>query len=89
MNNDFTVWEAVLYSFLNSIPYMLLILFSFRERWRFDKRVTLMLLTAAAISQVSLNTFRFFSPQVQNPIFDIIISALYIGFIFLAIKERF
>ena len=89
MDTDFTVWEAMLYAFLNSFPYMLLVLFSFRKRFRFSTRITVLLLAAATVSQVTLNTFRFFSPQVQNPVFDIIIAAMYVGFIFLAIKERF
>ncbi len=89
MNTEFSVWEAILYTFLNSFPYMLLVLYSFRGRWRFGKSVTMLLLAAATISQVSLNTFRFFSPYVQNPVFDVIISVIYIGFIFLAVKERF
>ena len=89
MDTDFTVWEAMLYAFLNSFPYMLLVLFSFRKRFRFSVGVTSLLLAAATVSQVTLNTFRFFSPQVQNPVFDIIIAAIYVGFIFLAIKERF
>ena len=86
---EFSVWEAVLYTFLNSFPYMLLVLFSFRGRWRFGTRVTVLLLAAATVTQVSLNTYRFFSPQVQNPLYDAVISVIYIGFIFLAIKERF
>ena len=89
MDTDFTVWEAMLYAFLNSFPYMLLVLFSFKKRFRFSTRITVLLLAAATVSQVTLNTFRFFSPQVQNPVFDIIIAAMYVGFIFLAIKERF
>ena len=89
MDTDFTVWEAMLYAFLNSFPYMLLVLFSFKKRFRFSTRITVLLLAAATVSQVTLNTFRFFSPQVQNPVFDIIIAAIYVGFIFLAIKERF
>ena len=89
MKTDFSVWEALLYTFLNSFPYMMLVLFSFRGRWRFGRRVTMLLLAAAVISQVSLNTYRFFSPYVQSPVFDVIISVIYIGFIFLAVKERF
>lgn len=67
MNPGFSVWEAVLYTFLNSFPYMLLVMFSFRGRWRFGTRITVLLLVIATVSQISLNTFRFFSPQVQNP----------------------
>jgi len=89
MNPGFSVWEAVLYTFLNSFPYMILVLFSFRGRWRFGTRITVLLLIFATISQVSLNTFRFFSPQVHNPLYDAVISVIYIGFIFLAIRERF
>lgn len=89
MDTDFSVWEGMLYAFLNSFPYMILVLFSFRKRFRFSVGVTMLLLAAATVSQVTLNSFRFFSPQVQNPIFDVIIAAIYVGFIFLAIKERF
>ncbi|MGN0667358.1 MAG: GHKL domain-containing protein [Huintestinicola sp.] len=89
MDTDFAVWEAVLFSFLNSVPYMILVLISFRKRFRFSKRITMLLLAAAALSQVTLNTYRLFSPQVQNPVFDLIISSIYVGFIFLAINDRF
>ena len=89
MTPEFSVWEALLYTFLNSFPYMVLVLSSFRGRWRFGTRITVLLLTIATVSQVALNTFRFYSPQVQNPLYDAGISLLYIGFIFLAIKERF
>lgn len=89
MTPEFSVWEALLYTFLNSFPYMVLVLSSFRGRWRFGTRITVLLLTIATVSQVSLNTFRFYSPQVQNPLYDAGISLLYIGFIFLAIRERF
>ena len=88
MNPVFSVWEAVLYTFLNSFPYMLLVLFSFRGRWRFNTQMTMLLLTLATITQVSLNTYRLFSSQVQNPLYDVVVSVVYIGFIFLAIKER-
>lgn len=89
MDTDFAVWEAVLFSFLNSFPYMILVLISFRKRFRFSKRITMLLLAAASVSQVALNTYRLFSPHVQNPVFDLIISSIYVGFIFLAIKDRF
>lgn len=89
MDTDFAVWEAVLFTFLNSFPYMILVLISFRKRFRFSKRITMLLLAAASVSQVTLNTYRLFSPQVQNPVFDLIISSIYVGFIFLAIKDRF
>lgn len=89
MDTDFAVWEAVLFTFLNSFPYMILVLISFRKRFRFSKKITMLLLAAASVSQVTLNTYRLFSPQVQNPVFDLIISSIYVGFIFLAIKDRF
>ena len=50
--------------------------------------MTMLLLTLATITQVSLNTYRLFSSQVQNPLYDVVVSVVYIGFIFLAIKER-
>lgn len=89
MDTDFAVWEAVLFTFMNSFPYMILVLISFRKRFRFSKKITMLLLAAASVSQVTLNTYRLFSPQVQNPVFDLIISSIYVGFIFLAIKDRF
>ena len=89
MDTDFAVWEAVLFTFLNSFPYMILVLISFRKRFRFSKKITMLLLAAASVSQVTLNTYRLFSSQVQNPVFDLIISSIYVGFIFLAIKDWF
>ena len=88
IQNPFQIWEAVLYAFLNSFPYMVLVVYSFRAKWRFGRNITLFLLVLATFLLSFLTPYRLFSTAVQSPIWDIAISVIYIGFIFLAIREH-
>lgn len=83
----FYVWETLLYAFLNSFPYMVLVLFSFRKRWRFGKPATFSLLALVTVLITTGTAWRLFSQTPGNPLFDIAFSLLYIAFIFLAIRE--
>ena len=85
---DFKVWETVLHAFFNSFPYMVLALYSFRGHWRFSKRATITVLAFAVILQMILVPLILFSDNPDNPIFDIILSAIHITFFFTAVKEH-
>ena len=83
----FYVWETLLYAFLNSFPYMMLVLFSFRKRWRFGKPATFSLLALVTVLITLGTAWRLFLQTPGNPLFDVVFSLLYIVFIFLAIRE--
>lgn len=85
---SYQVWEAVLYAFLNSFPYMLLVLYSFRGHWRLDKRATIALLCITVSIQLVYFPIRLASPDPQSALWDIGISAVHIAFIFAAVKEH-
>lgn len=82
----YAFWETLLYAFLNSFPYMVLVLFAFRQRWRCSKRITYFLLAAVTIIMTAGNALRMFLDTPGNPLIDVTFSILYIGFIFLAVR---
>ncbi len=83
----FAVWETALYAFLNSFPYMALVLFSFRRKWRCSKPVTVSLLAAATVLITAGTVYRLFSDVTESPLFDVAFAVIYIVFIFLAIRQ--
>ena len=83
----FGVWETAIYAFLNSFPYMALVLFSFRKKWRCSKPVTVSLLAAATVLITAGTVYRLFSDITENPLFDVAFLLVYIVFIFLAIRQ--
>ncbi len=83
----FGVWETAIYAFLNSFPYMALVLFSFRRKWRCSKPVTFSLLAAATVLITAGTVYRLFSDVTENPLFDVAFAVIYIVFIFLAIRQ--
>ena len=88
MNQPFTIWETVFYAFLNTFPYMLLVLLSFQGRWRFGTAGTVALTAFVTVFQVAATVLRLFSASVQNPLFDVAFSLLYVAFIFVAIRDH-
>ena len=83
----FGVWETAIYAFLNSFPYMALVLFSFRKNRRWSKPVTYSLLAAATVLIASGTVYRLFSDITENPLFDVAFLLIYVVFIFLAIRQ--
>ena len=83
----FGVWETAIYAFLNSFPYMALVLFSFRKKWRCSKPVTFSLLAAATALITAGTVYRLYSDVTENPLFDVAFAVIYIVFIFLAIRQ--
>ena len=83
---NFTVWEAVLHAFLNSFPYMVLALYSFRDHWRFGKKTTISVLAAAIILQMILVPISLFSGK--QAFFDIVLSVIHVAFFFSVVKDH-
>lgn len=88
MNQPYAVWEVMLYAFLDSFPYMMLGLFAFRDRLRFSKRLTAVLLALVEMLFVALVTLSLMTRRIPMDIVDIVLSLLYIGFTFLVIRDH-
>ena len=84
---DFAIWEAILHAFLNSCPYMILALYSFKDNWRFSKKVTISILTAAVLLQIILVPIMLYSDGKQ-PVYDVLLSVLHVVFFFVAVKTH-
>ncbi|MBR6045453.1 MAG: sensor histidine kinase [Ruminococcus sp.] len=83
------VLGRLLYTFLCSFPYMVLILYSFRGHWRFKRSVTFLLaFTALTFLLATLPVRLILSEYVPYQVFDIITNIVYIGFIFATIKDH-
>ena len=87
-SQPFTIWEAVLYGVLDSVPYMALILRSFRSRLRFGRGATFVLLAFVAVLQVAGNTVQLFAAPVQNSVYDAVLPLLNVVFVFLAFRDH-
>ena len=81
-------WETTLYSFVNSFPFMLLVLYSFRGHWRFGKKVTYILVGAILVFQVTFTQLELYIPFFNHSLSNIVRSVSYIVFIFLVLKEH-
>ena len=88
MNQPYSFLETVFYAFLNTFPYMLLVLLTFRGSWRLGTTGTCVLTIFVTAFQVAATVLRLFSVSVQNPLFDVAFSLLYVAFIFAAIRDH-
>ena len=88
MNQPFSVWEAVLYAFLNAFPYMVPVLYAFRSRWRFGRGMTFSLTALIALLMTGATTFRLLSASASSPLYDVAFALLYVVFIFLTIRDH-
>ena len=85
---DSQMLGRLLYVFLCSFPYMVLVLLSFRGHWRFKKWVTFLLAFSAIFAQMMIIVIRKYYVEIPGQVEDLISSALYIAFIFLTIREH-
>ncbi len=80
--------QKLIYSFLCSFPYMILILYSFRGHWRFNKKVTFLIVFLCLSVYITLIAVKLLTRNSNDVIWNISSSVIYIGFIFFAIKEH-
>ena len=86
-DKPYALWEVLPYAFLNSFPYMALMLFSFRRKWRFSGGITFLLLALTTLLVTAGTTYRLFSQLQGNPFYDIAFLLLYFAFLLLAVRE--
>ncbi len=88
ITQQFSIWEAVFYAFLNSFPFTVLAVCAFRSRWRFGKFWTLALLTLVTLIQVMLISTQLCAPLISNSLYDALLPLLYVAFIFLVFRDH-
>ncbi len=80
--------QKLIYTFLCCFPYMVLILYSFRGHWRFNKKVTFLIVFLCITVDITLIAIKLITRNGNEVIWNISTSVIYIGFIFVAIKEH-
>ena len=92
MTGDFSLSQDMghlLYTFLCTFPYIVLILFSFKGHWRFRKSVTFLISALDIITNMSLFMIRrFLLNGATGPFWEILGSVLDVVFIYVAIKDH-
>ena len=80
--------QKLIYTFLCSFPYMILILYSFKGHWRFNNKVTFLIVFLSLTVQLTMVAVKLLTRNTYDTIWNIATSVIYIGFIFVAIKEH-
>ena len=84
----YSLWVTGMYSFLCSFPFITLATYSFRDHWRFGKRVTLSLVSAVFVIQFFVMFTRIQFPFISGFWLDVLTSVSYVIFIFVVFKEH-
>lgn len=83
MTSAFYIFEAVLYSFTNFFPYLLLALFPFRDSLRFSKKHTAVLIFILMLLQIGIGIWVIlFNPSYKSflSIFSTLIYGIFLLF---------
>lgn len=84
----FHMWETLLFAFLCTVPFMVLVLYSYRGHWRFGKKCTFLLVSVVFVLQMVFYQVRIYSDFLPGQIADIAKSIIYVMFIFIVLKEH-
>ena len=84
----FHMWETLLFAFLCTVPFMALVLYSYRGHWRFGKRTTFLLVGVVFVLQMTFAQVRMYNNFLPGQIADLAKSIVYVLFIFFVVKEH-
>ena len=88
MNQPYAVWEVVLYNFLDSFPYMMLGMLTFRNHRRFSLKASIILLALMEVAFETVATYSLVTRAIPMTLVDIILSLLMVGFTVLAFRDH-
>lgn len=80
------VTEVVLYSLFNFLPYIVFVVYPFRNKLRFNKAFTAVIIALATFVQIGLGIWACFFAGESKGLVSIISTAVYAGFYFLIVK---
>lgn len=85
----FRIFEIILYSCLNLLPYIGLAIYPFAEKLRFSKQKTISFIIVLATFQSIMGIYATTCSQGQKGLISLISTACYAAFYFVAVKEKF
>ena len=88
METLYSPWEAILYAFVDTVPYMALMLYDFRDRWRFSRRVTLLLAALSAAGLMAIISLNLLHATPMRAVLDMSLGVLYVLFTLLVIRDN-
>lgn len=87
--SKFRIFEIILYSCLNLLPYIGLAIYPFAEKLRFSKQKTISFIIVLATFQSIMGIYATTCSQGQKGLISLISTACYAAFYFVAVKEKF
>lgn len=87
--SKFRIFEIILYSCLNLLPYIGLAIYPFTEKLRFSKQKTISFIIILAAFQSIMGVYATTCSQGQKGLISLISTACYAAFYFVAVKEKF
>ena len=87
--SKFRIFEIILYSCLNLLPYIGLAIYPFAEKLRFSKQKTISFIIVLATFQSIMGIYATTCSQGQKGLNSLISTACYAAFYFVAVKEKF
>lgn len=85
----YRIFEIILYSMLNFVPYLIIALYPFRRKFRFGSPVTFCLIGAVTIAQIGLGVWAGLFAEGNAGIISAVSTIVYFAFYFIAIKAHF
>ena len=83
------IFEIILYSCLNLLPYIGLAIYPFTEKLRFSKQKTISFIIVLAAFQSIMGVYATTCSQGQKGLISLISTACYAAFYFVTVKEKF
>ena len=88
IQQPFHLWESVLFDILRTLPHMILVLYAFRDHWRYNKSATFLLTSTLWVIEMLLSEIGTFVQGGNGLFISILEIIIYIVFIFLVLKEH-
>lgn len=88
MPSPLNLVEAWVYSLFNLIPYLVMAIYPFREKYRFPRTVVRIAILLVCAVQLALGTWAAFYPAVSSGIKSTVSTVIYIAFYLAVIKAN-
>ncbi len=83
------VIETALYSLVNLMPYLIMLLYPFRDSYRFSRSVVRAIVILVALIQIALGMWAAYFPDTPSSVKSLTSTVIYIAFYFAAVKGSF
>ncbi len=83
------VIETALYSLVNLMPYLFMLLYPFRDSYRFSRAVVRAIVFLIALIQIALGLWAAYFPDTPSSVKSVTSTVIYIVFYFVAVRGNF